>query len=437
MYKVLGTPTGTTKNTLSVWIKRSRLGLGSVDNALVFGNSNAGGINLHSDDGVVFYNASGSLRTNRKLRDTSAWYNIIVVTDTTLSTASDRLKMYINGVRETSFLNSSNPSQNATSDLGSASEHIIGANNSPANYYDGLMSHVQMVDGLALAPTEFGSTDATTGEWEIKTSSYGTLGNNGFHITFDNPADIGASTNSNNFTPNANLKPTQDNPSNNFATLNGVTKGSSSTYSQGNLTATTAGAVYNTSVSSIGVTQGKWYWEVKLGNSGGSGGVVNYSQYGITTDNPTNVANLAAETVKHTYIKIAYGSEFRYNETGGSSTTINGYGSTNSGNDIVMMALDLDNNYLYMGVNGTWYNSGNPTSGSSGTGAAPRQMVSGLTYFPCFINSYGTSIQANFGNGYFGTTAVASAGTNASGNGIFEYDVPTGYTALSTKGLNL
>ena len=42
----------------------------------------------------------------------------------------------------------------------------------------------------------------------------------------------------------------------------------------------------------------------------------------------------------------------------------------------------------------------------------------------------------NFGNGYFGTTAVSSAGTNASGNGIFEYDVPTGYTALSTKGLN-
>ena len=43
----------------------------------------------------------------------------------------------------------------------------------------------------------------------------------------------------------------------------------------------------------------------------------------------------------------------------------------------------------------------------------------------------------NFGNGYFGTTAVSSAGTNASGNGIFEYDVPAGYTALSTKGLNL
>ena len=47
------------------------------------------------------------------------------------------------------------------------------------------------------------------------------------------------------------------------------------------------------------------------------------------------------------------------------------------------------------------------------------------------------TVQWNFGNGYFGTTAVASAGTNASGNGIFEYDVPTGYTALSTKGLNL
>ena len=43
----------------------------------------------------------------------------------------------------------------------------------------------------------------------------------------------------------------------------------------------------------------------------------------------------------------------------------------------------------------------------------------------------------NFGQGYFGTTAVASAGSNASGIGTFEYDVPAGYTALSTKGLDI
>ena len=50
---------------------------------------------------------------------------------------------------------------------------------------------------------------------------------------------------------------------------------------------------------------------------------------------------------------------------------------------------------------------------------------------------YASTADVNFGNGYFGTSAVSSAGTNASNNGIFEYDVPAGYTALSTKGLNL
>ena len=51
--------------------------------------------------------------------------------------------------------------------------------------------------------------------------------------------------------------------------------------------------------------------------------------------------------------------------------------------------------------------------------------------------TYGTGnvIDANFGNGYFGTTAVSSAGTNASGIGTFEHDGPTGYNALSTLGL--
>ena len=58
-------------------------------------------------------------------------------------------------------------------------------------------------------------------------------------------------------------------------------------------------------------------------------------------------------------------------------------------------------------------------------------------FFGAAVYESSCEVKANFGNGYFGTTAVSSAGTNASNNGIFEYDVPTGYTALSTKGLNL
>jgi hypothetical protein len=109
-----------------------------------------------------------------------------------------------------------------------------------------------------------------------------------------------------------------------------------------------------------------------------------------------------------------------------------------------MVAVDLDNNKLYFGINGTWQNSGDPTSGATGTGAAytitsANNTTHGVYHFTIGdTSSTGTfEHETNFGNGYFGTTAVASAGTNASGIGIFEFDVPTGYTALSTKGLNL
>ena len=103
-----------------------------------------------------------------------------------------------------------------------------------------------------------------------------------------------------------------------------------------------------------------------------------------------------------------------------------------------MMAIDIDNNKLYFGKNGTWEESGDPTSGATGTGATST-LASNTTYLVgCANYGYTTanSWEFNFGNGYFGTTAVSSAGSNASGLGIFEYDVPTGYTALCTKGLN-
>ena len=100
-----------------------------------------------------------------------------------------------------------------------------------------------------------------------------------------------------------------------------------------------------------------------------------------------------------------------------------------------MCALDLDNGKIYFGKNGTWSESGDPTSGSTGTGAA-YSVTTDYIYLPA-VGLYDTTagMSLNFGNGYFGTTAVASAGTNASGIGTFEYDVPTGYTAVSTLGL--
>ena len=115
-------------------------------------------------------------------------------------------------------------------------------------------------------------------------------------------------------------------------------------------------------------------------------------------------------------------------------SNISGYTSFATG-DIIGVAMDLDNHKVYWRKNdGAWLNSGDPTSGSTGTGA--QSLTTGKIYF--FAASvYGNECFANFGNGYFGTTAISSEGTNASNNGKFEYDVPAGYTAFSTKGLNL
>ena len=108
-------------------------------------------------------------------------------------------------------------------------------------------------------------------------------------------------------------------------------------------------------------------------------------------------------------------------------------------NDIVGIALDLDNNKVYFSKNGTWQGSSDPSAGTGGISiTAPASNRTGFYFFGSGDEATNSAVHnANFGNGYFGTTAVASAGTNASGIGIFEYDVPTGYTALSTKGLNL
>ena len=112
-----------------------------------------------------------------------------------------------------------------------------------------------------------------------------------------------------------------------------------------------------------------------------------------------------------------------------------------SANDIIMVALDLDNNKITFGRNGQWSDgSGNANQTYANSTAAFTNLTAGEFYCPAQTSrSYGSNsgtTQYNFGNGYFGTTAISSEGTNASNIGKFEYDIPSGFTALSTKGLN-
>jgi hypothetical protein len=437
-----GNGTNANKWTFSAWLKRSSLAPARIITA---GTSTRDGLIFNGGEKLQFFVGSNSTEvnafiTNRRFRDTNAWYHIVVSADSTQSGSSNQVKLYVNGELDTSYEESASVDSNLTWHLGNGIRHRIGTDSDSSldNYFDGSMSHIHFCDGYVYDADDFGETDSTTGEWKIKTSPSVTYGTNGFFILKDGNSVTDQSGNSNNFTvAGGTLTKTEDCPSNVFATFNPLVRNKS--YNDGSLTNGNTGYAPNgrsIACTTLGVTSGKYYAEFKATDAGalyiGAGLMSGITSQGQTNpiwyDNSTSYA-------------IGYGANgsLQYNTT--SST----YGSGYSDNDIVGIALDMDNKEMYISVNGTWQNSGDPTSGSSKTGG-----VTGVTsYNPfddgdevfLFVSDFSAAgvgeCQANFGNGYFGTTAVSSAGTNASGNGIFEYDVPTGYTALSTKGLNL
>jgi len=437
-----------TKGTVSVWVKRS--GLGSTQNIYteLYDTNNFGGIRFNSGDnlGVFSYdggNAQMDINTARKFRDTNGWYHIVVAWDTTDGTSTDRIKIYVNGVRETSFTGSPtypSSSQNLYFGVGSTSYPIvIGRRGDNAEYFDGSMSHFHRVDNQTLAPTVFGSTDSTTNEWKISTSpsiTYTGSSSFNFFILKDGNSVTDQSGQSNNLTVGGGtLTKTEDCPSNVFATLNPLDNYYfNSTFSQGNLKVVTNSSNYAVNTSTLWVNSGKYYWEVKVTSSTGN------DMIGIANTVSTSTSNYLGANGNG----YAYRNDGAVFNTGGSA--MSGFGSgtlaTYTSGDILMIAMDLDNSKLYFGKNGTWGNSGDPTSGSTGTGAVSIVAVDSTPngfYTPAISewhNASSLTAEVNFGNGYFGTTAVASAGTNASNLGIFEYDVPTDYTALCTKGLN-
>ena len=373
---------------------------------------------------------SFDVTTTRLLRDTSAWYHLVVVHDSTESTDTDRLKIYINGERETSFTSYDNlsptfPSLNSDTFMNvTTTENKIGRGN-PGQEFNGLMSHIHFIDGTAYDATAFGEYDAN-GVWKINTSPSVTYGTNGFFILKNGNSVTDQSGNGNNFTASGTLTNTEDNPSNVFATFNALYN-SNQNLSNGNLSATNTTSTWNSRATTLAGSSGKYYAEYKVASPGTS-----YHMLGVGTVediDPSDHAGTGTGTV-------AVYSQNGYKYVEGTDSA---YANTYGDGDIIGIALDLDNNYVYFSKNGTWQNSGDPTSGATGTGgiSLPTTGTYAFTESVRSTSSSNSKVDANFGNGYFGSTPVASAGTNASGIGIFEYDVPTGYTALSTKGLNL
>ena len=417
--------------TLSTWFKTA----GGTGGEHIFQAYTAGSdymaIIMSGNTLIVKEEASSSaayfLQTNRKFRDVNGWFHLTVAYNSTESTTADRIKIYINGVQETSFSSAAYPSQNLDSIVNSTVLHTIGASGTGAEFWNGSMSHFHFADGTAYPASTFGSTDSVTGEWQINTSPSFTPGTNGFTILKDGNTITDQSANSNNFTlAGGTLTPTEDCPSNVFATFNNLIPQTGATFANGNT------FVYRSSSGNfkrigctLGATSGKYYAEFQLGTNqwGGicltNGGDIERTTLG---NNGYMGEYSADKSVGIRQDGIVYSSGANVSSAQWNQGSL---GAT----DKLCLALDLDNKKLFLGKNGTWSSSSNPASNTGGI------TLTGDSYTFCVATS-NADCMINAGNGYMGTTAISSEGSNASGIGKFEYDVPTGFTALSTKGLN-
>jgi len=428
----------TTKFTYSAWMKRNKLGSAQDFLDVYDDNNNRFGFFWSDDDQIDMYNKiSGSVNfqkiTTARYRDISAWYNVIIAADTTLATAEDRIKLWVNGVRVTSFGTNTNPGSSDNLSIHSSDDtQKIGAYGTSGSDYDGYMAEVVWIDGTTYANTDFGEFDEDSPTiWKPKDVSGLTFGSNGFHLDFEDSSalgnDVSGENNDFSVTNLAATDQTTDTCTNNFATLNPLVPINNSTFSEGNCKVVTGSSEYSYDVSTIGVSAGKWYVEAKYG---GSSDDATFGIAGRTATDTTHELGHYNDT--WSYYTGTGASNVRNNNSNSS------YGNTYAADDIIGLALDLTNNKLYFSKNGTWQNSGDPTSGSTGTGAISITAASGVTDGVYYIGigdfDGGASVtwEINFGTPSF---SISSGNADDNGYGNFEYDVPAGYLALCTKNL--
>ena len=399
--------------TYSAWIKFS-----SSANSYLFG-STSNYLRIEAQQLELYYFSGSNIfevTTSQVFRDTSAWYHLVIAYDTTQATASNRVKYYINGEQVTSFATASYPNQNVEYNINNNTEQTIGLSGS--NTPDCIMTHIHFIDGTAYDADTFGETDATTGIWKPKTAPSVTYGTNGFFLKGENSGALGtdSSGNANNFTVNGTPTQTIDTPSNVFATLNPLSSTTFPTFAHGNTQTVISTSDSNGAIArgTMFVSKGKYYWEVKM--TANSASVRN--EIGVETAD-SMASNIAVAGLFGTGKARGYRGDGLTIRDGNTTAS---YGASYTNGDIIGVALDIDAGTLVFYKNGV----------SQGT------AFSDLTNdtWGIALGQANNTFQVNTGNGFFGTTAVASAQNPDDGIGIFEYDVPTGYKALCTKSIN-
>jgi len=408
------------KGTISLWIKRNELGAEEV--LFSAGASNREFIRFESNDTLTYRSVAESyhLNTNRVFRDVSAWYHIVVAFDSSQGTASNRNKIYVNGVQETSFATETyTPNQNMDHKLLSGELNSLGKDSEQNTFAACYFCEVVGIDGVAHDPTSFGEFDEDSGIWKPKSVSGLTFGTNGFHLNFADSSALGTdvSGNGNNFA-NTNLAAvdqTTDTCTNNFATMNSLDNFyAGSTFSEGNCRVVTGSSPITWNTSTFGLNSGKWYMEATI-IDGGSGGS---TLIGIA-DRPTVSASQELGGLATTYAYLSSGN-FRTGDSNTSNSVSAGDG------DIIGVALDLDS-----GQNTISYYKNNTLIVAAQNITAP---VSGNYFIASgvWLSSDTGTTDHNFGNP---VVAHSSAASDANGYGSFEYAPPSGYFAICSKNL--
>ena len=427
-----GTATNNDKATVSFWLKRS----GSSSQGIIAEDTNGSNkfaFILNSNQKIELIQETGgstefNLITTRVFRDNSAWYHIVLAYDSTQGTASNRIKVYVNGVQETAFDTGTYPSSNVDFRFNKNSiTQQIGSYENTA-FMEGYLSEFVFIDGQQLAPDQFGEFDSDSGIWKPIDVSGLTFGTRGFYLDFESSGSLGAdvSGNGNNFTVNnlTSIDQSTDTCTNNFATYNsifGQGRQDLLTYAEGNLSVTSSHTTGSdtTSTSTFAFDSGKWYAEFKLTSS--ADGVY----VGVATSN-LNFTNSGIDTSGNSNCWITRGDDGTVRNNGSTAY----FGTSFSNNDIIQIAIDMDNSKIWWGLNGTYGNSGNPSTGSNpaySNLSGELMIIVGDNY-----SDRTPTILANFGSPPY---SISSGNTDGNGYGNFEYAVPNGYYSLNSKNL--
>ena len=421
MTKTPGSSGDLRKWTWSCWVKRGSISNGS-QTMFNAGSSSNTQLRFDSDDSINFYQYhSGAytarLATNRKFKDVTAWYHIVAHWDTDNGTGGDRMKLFVNGVEETSFATDTNPSQNLDSYFGaSGTAMYVGDKGDGAEEMDGYLSEMVFIDGQNLAPTSFGEFDEDTPRtWKPIDVSGLTFGTNGFYLDFEDSSNLGNdASGGTDFTENniAAADQATDTCTNNFCTLNPLVRTDQITFSEGNCKFSNHGSNDDTGggIGTFGVTKGKWYFEIKLLAQSGN------HTHGVISEFTNPVQQALQNKTGVTSWRNSDGGEVSVDGTVGDED----YGIM-AQDSIMGIALDMDNYNISFYDDNTALASNINMSSTRGT------------IFPCITAGLGTTAEVNFGG--CSAFAVSSAESDANGYGNFEHAPPSNYYALCTKNL--